>query len=207
MNGRRVVKWTLSILLVVAVVGFLLFLYLMPPFTLVSPHTLSQPETDAALKLDSITDQKARALAERGKYIVMTTGCVGCHAPPGPTGPDFSRYMGGGMKGAFKGHGTFVSANLTSDKQYGLGRRTDEDVLRVLRSGVSADGGRQLWYRDMPWAWFANWSEEDRRAVLTYLRQIPAVAHKIPAPTDAAAVTYDPSSTEETSAVDAGTTP
>jgi hypothetical protein len=115
--------------------------------------------------------------------------------------------MGGGLKTAVKGHGTFVSANITSDKQYGLGRRTDEDVLRVLRSGVSADDGRQLWYRDMPWAWFANWTEEDRRAVLTYLRQVPAVSHKIPAPTDAAAVTYDPAAIEEGSAVDAGSTP
>ena len=207
MNVRRILRWTAVVVLVLAVVGFLAFLYLIPPFDLVSPQTLSQPETDAALKLDSISDPKTRALAERGKYIVMTVGCVGCHAPPGPTGPDFARYMGGGLKTAYKGHGTFVSANLTSDKQYGLGRRTDEDVLRVLRSGVSADGGRQLWYRDMPWAWFSNWTEEDRRAVLTYLRQVPAVAHKIPAPTDAASVTYDPASIEEGSAVDAGTTP
>jgi len=207
MNVRRVVKWVVIIVLVIAVAGFVAFLYLIPPFDLVSPQALTQPETDAALKLDNITDPKTRALAERGKYIVMVTGCVDCHAPPGPAGPDFARYMGGGLKTAVKGHGTFVSANLTSDKQYGLGRRTDEDVLRVLRNGVSADGGRQLYYRDMPWAWFANWTEEDRRAVLTYLRQVPAVAHKIPAPTDAAAVTYDPASIEEGSAVDAGTTP
>jgi cytochrome c553 len=207
MNVRRIVKWAVIVVLVIAVVCFLAFLYLIPPFDLVSPETLAQPETDAALKLDSITDPKTRALAERGKYIVMVTGCVDCHAPPGPNGPDFSRYMGGGLKTAVKGHGTFVSANITSDKQYGLGRRTDEDVLRVLRSGVSADDGRQLWYRDMPWAWFANWTEEDRRAVLTYLRQVPAVSHKIPAPTDAAAVTYDPAAIEEGSAVDAGSTP
>src|SRR5438093_4928881 len=115
--------------------------------------------------------------------------------------------MAGGLKAASKGHGTFVSANLTSDRQYGLGRRTDEDVLRVLRSGVSADGGRQLWYRDMPWAWFANWTEEDRVAVLTYLRQVAPIAHKIPPPSDAASVTYDPAAIEEGSAVDAGTTP
>jgi len=207
MNVRRILKWAVIVVLVIAVVGFLAFLYLIPPFDLVSPETLAQPETDAALKLDSITDPKTRALAERGKYIVMVTGCIDCHAPPGPNGPDFSRYMGGGLKTAVKGHGTFVSANITSDKQYGLGRRTDEDVLRVLRSGVSADDGRQLWYRDMPWAWFANWTEEDRRAVLTYLRQVPAVSHKIPAPTDAAAVTYDPAAIEEGSAVDAGSTP
>jgi len=172
MNVRRIVKWTIGVLLAVGVVGFLAFLYLIPPFALMAPEAFSGPEAAAAnaVKLDAITDPKTRALAERGKYIVVTMGCVDCHAPPGPTGPDFARYMGGGLKAAYKGHGTFVSANLTSDRQYGLGRRTDEDVLRVLRSGVSADGGRQLWYRDMPWAWFSNWTEEDRVAVLTYLR-------------------------------------
>jgi hypothetical protein len=205
MNARRVTKWTIGVLLLLAGVGFLAFLYLIPPFTIASPETFSGPETTAALKLDAISDPKTRALAERGKYIVMTTGCVGCHAPPGPTGPDFSRYMAGGLKGSYKGHGMFVSANLTSDPQYGLGRRSDEDVLRSLRSGVLADG-RQLWYRDMPWAWFANWTEEDRRVVLTYLRQIPAIAHKIPPPAEPS-VTYDPAAIEESSAVDAGTTP
>ena len=209
MNVRRVVKWTIGVLLVIGVVGFLVFLYLIPPFTLMAPEAFSGPEAAAAnaVNLDAITDPKTRALAERGKYIVVTMGCVDCHAPPGPTGPDFARYMAGGLKAAYKGHGTFISANLTSDRQYGLGRRTDEDVLRVLRSGVSADGGRQLWFRDMPWAWFSNWTEEDRRAVLVYLRQIPALAHKIPAPSAEASMTYDAEASEEGSAVDAGTNP
>jgi len=206
-NVRRVATWTIGVLLVLAVAGFLAFLYLIPPFDLVSPESLIAPETAAPPSLASMTDPKTRALAERGKYIVMITGCADCHTPPGPNGPDFSRYMGGGLKTSFKGHGTFVSANITPDRADGLGRRTDEDVLRVLRSGVSADGGRQLWYRDMPWAWFANWTEEDRRAVLVYLRQIAPIAHKIPPPSDAASVTYDPAAIEEGSAVDAGTTP
>ena len=207
MNVRRVVKWTVGVVLVIAVAAFLGFLYLIPPFTLMAPEAFSGPEAAAAnaVKLDAITDPKTRALAERGKYIVVTTGCVDCHAPPGPTGPDFSRYMAGGLRSSYKGHGMFVSANLTTDRNTGLGRRTDEDVLRVLRSGVGADG-RQLWYRAMPWAWFANWTEEDRRAVLTYLRQVPAVAHKIPPPAEPS-VTYDPAAIEEGSAVDAGTAP
>jgi len=72
---------------------------------------------------------------------------------------------------------------------------------------VSADGSRLFWYRAMPWAWFSNWTEEDRVAVLTYLRQIPAIAHKIPPPTAEATMTYDPTAIEEGSTVDAGTTP
>ena len=209
MNVRRVVKWTLGALLVLAVVGFLAFLYLIPPFTLMAPEAFSGPEIAAAnaVKLDAIADPKTRALAERGKYIVVTTGCVDCHAPPSAAGPDFARYMAGGLKNAVRGHGTYVSANLTADRQTGLGRRTDEDVLRALRSGVSADGGRLFWYRDMPWAWFANWTEEDRVAVLTYLRQIPPIAHKIPSPTAEAPMTYDPTALEEGSTVDAGTAP
>jgi hypothetical protein len=207
MNARRVLKWTLAIVVVVAIAGFLAFLYLIPPFELASPQSFISPETAAALKLDAITDEKTRLLAERGKYIVMTTGCIGCHAPPGPTGPDLSRYMAGGLKTAFKGHGTYVTANLTSDMQTGLARRTDDDVLRTLRSGVSGDGGRMIWYRDMPWAHFSNWTEEDRRAVLVYLRQIPAVAHRIPAPAGEADVSFDPEAIEQGSAMDWGTTP
>ena len=115
MNVRRVATWTIGVLLVLAMAGFLAFLYLIPPFDLVSPESLIAPETAAPPSLASITDPKTRALAERGKYIVMITGCVDCHAPPGPNGPDFSRYMGGGLKTSFKGHGTFVSGLIAGN--------------------------------------------------------------------------------------------
>ena len=32
----------------------------------------------------------------------------------------------------------------------------------------------------IPWPVFSNWSHEDRYAVLTFLRHIPALPHKIP---------------------------
>src|SRR6185295_2691588 len=77
MNVRRVAKWTVGVLLVIAVAAFLAFLYLIPPFTLMAPEEFSGPEAAAAnvVKLDAITDSKTRALAERGKYLVVTTGC------------------------------------------------------------------------------------------------------------------------------------
>jgi hypothetical protein len=59
----------------------------------------------------------------------------------------------------------------------------------------------------MPWAWLSNWTEEDRVAVLTYLRQVPAVSHKIPSPATEGPMTYDSAAIEEASAVNAGTTP
>jgi hypothetical protein len=35
----------------------------------------------------------------------------------------------------------------------------------------------------MPFANFSNWTEEDRHAVLVYLRHLKPVRHKIPDPT------------------------
>src|SRR5262249_61278535 len=102
--------------LVLAVVGFLAFLYFIPPFTLMAPEAFSGPEIAAAnvVKLDAITDPKTRALAERGKYIVVATGCVDCHAPPSAAGPDFPRSMAGGLKNPLKRHGPLRSRYLTA---------------------------------------------------------------------------------------------
>ena len=207
MNLKKIAKWSAAVVLVLAVVGFLAFLYFIPPFTLSPPEAFIDPERAAAPSLDHITDPKTRAIAERGKYIVTVTGCVGCHVAPGPAGPIWELYLAGGAKATFKGHGTFISANLTPDPKTGLARRSDDEVKLVLRSGVSADGGRHIWYRDMPWAWFSNWTEEDRHAVVVYLRSIKAVPHQIPTPPLADPTFVDLSAVEQAAGGDWGTTP
>ena len=55
-------------------------------------------------------------------------------------------------------------------------------MKRVLRSGVFADG-HVVPYTAMPWAGFSNWTEEDRHAVVVYLRHLPPVKHQTPEPT------------------------
>lgn len=112
----------------------------------------------------------------------MTTGCIGCHASNGPRGPDLSKYLagGGGMK-AQKATGALVSRNLTPDPDTGLARRTDDEMKRVLRSGTFPDG-HVAPHTAMPWANFFNWTEEDRHAVVVYLRSLPPVRHQIPEP-------------------------
>jgi len=77
--------------------------------------------------------------------------------------------------------GTYVSRNLTSDTETGLARRSDDEVKRVLRSGTFPDGHVST-DSVMPWPKFSNWSEEDRHAVVVYLRHIKPVRHQIPEP-------------------------
>ena len=176
---KKVLKWIGIILGTLAVAAFLGFLYFIPPFMLVPPEGFSDPVALAGPSLDDIADPVERAIAERGRYIVMVHDCAGCHTSVGDEGPNWNKHLAGGFKAVYRGYGTFVSRNLTPDKETGLGRRTDEQVMRVLRSGLLPEG-RVAHYRDMPWGDFSNWTEEDRHAVLVYLRHLKPVFHRIP---------------------------
>jgi hypothetical protein len=137
---RRVLKWALVLVAVVAVCGFGAFLYFIPPFFTTPPEEFGKALASAAPDVNRITDPAERAIASRGRYLVMTVGCIGCHATNGSQGPDLTRYLAGGALKIHTPQGTFVSRNLTPDPETGIGRRTDDELKRVLRSGTFADG-------------------------------------------------------------------
>ncbi len=185
---KRFIKWALIIVLLVAVCAFGAFLYFIPPFFLTPPEQFGQALADAAPGVADIADPAERAIAARGRYIVMTTGCIGCHATNGSQGPDLTKYLAGGALKIQTPHGTYVSRNLTPDQETGLARRTDDEVKRVLRSGTFPDG-HVAPGTAMPWPMFSQWSEEDRHAVVVYLRHLKPIAHRIPDPVSGNAVT------------------
>jgi len=178
---KKILKWVGLAVLVIAAGGLLAFLYYIPPFFTTTPEEFSATMKTAAPPASDIADPLQRAMAERGREIVVRTGCIGCHAVNGPNGPDYTKYLGGGGIRIHTPTGTFVSRNLTPDPETGLARRTDEEVKRVLRSGTFPDG-HVVSYTTMPWGNFSNWTEEDRHAVVVYLRNLPAVKHRIPDP-------------------------
>ena len=178
---KKFLKWAAITVVVLAVVGFLAFLYNIPPLFLIAPETFAEDMRKAPPSVDGIADPAARAIADRGRTVVMNIGCIGCHANNGAQGPDLTQYMAGGGTKIASSHGTYVSRNLTPDPETGLGRRTDDEVKRVLRSGTFPDG-HVVPYTTMPWGGFSQLTDEDRHAVVVYLRSLPAVKHKIPDP-------------------------
>jgi len=120
------------------------------------------------------------AIIARGRYLVNGPAyCSACHGQIDPaTGApvlEIEPWLVGGL--AF--HlpiGTIYARNLTPDEATGIGRYTDPEVARVLRSGVSPSGRVTL-----PFMPFADLSDEDLTAIVSYLRSRPPIEHAVPA--------------------------
>ena len=108
--------------------------------------------------------------------------CGLCHTQINATGiyrgDDF--YLAGGMRVDAYQHGTFVSRNLTSDVETGLGAWPTEQIVAAIRDGQRPD--RRLTPIDMPWPWLHALTDEDATAIATYLKTLPPVRNTIPAP-------------------------
>ena len=122
------------------------------------------------------------AAVARGKYLVTIGGCQDCHTPGHFLGkPDMARVLGGSEVGFdMPGLGTFYGPNLTPDKETGLGKWTDAQVVTALRTGVRPDG--RVLAPIMPWRALGVLSDQDAGAVVAYLRSLPPVANKVPGP-------------------------
>ena len=114
---------------------------------------------------------------QRGSYLVnQVMLCPACHTSRAngniliePERTD--AYLGGGNIYADKGLGTLWIPNLTPDPDTGLGRWTDDEIMRAIRDGVSADG--HFLIPLMPFFSFQHVSDEDARSIVAYLRSIP----------------------------------
>lgn len=118
----------------------------------------------------------------RGKYLVTISGCSDCHTPGYFLGkPDMNRFLGGSDVGfEIPGMGVFVAANLTPDKETGLGNWTTGQIVTALQTGVRPDGRKLA--PAMPYRDFAHLTKEDVTAVAEYLKSIKPVKHAVPGP-------------------------
>lgn len=119
---------------------------------------------------------------EWGKHMVSSLGCAFCHSPIREDGSIVEEMrLAGGERWDLYPFGEFVTYNLTSDKETGLGGWTDDQIKTFLRTGTRRDGTRMLPF-PMPWPAYATLSDDDLNAIVAYLRTVPPVYNKIPLP-------------------------
>ncbi len=149
--------------------------------------------------------------AERGKYLVNTLGgCNDCHSPKvmtamGPV-PDTTRLLSGspgpitstdfdpkivaqgqwivsrGDLTAWIGPwGISYTANLTPDKETGLGNWTVDRFIKALRTGKHLGEGRPI-LPPMPWQGIGQTNDRDLKDIFAYLQSLKPINNKVTDP-------------------------
>ena len=131
-----------------------------------------------SLVLFGVQSRSETAL-ERGRYLVDTiASCGNCHTPKGPNGPLPGKKLAGGDVIKHQDF-TAVVPNITPDQETGIGKWTDDEIFLAIREGKRPDG--TLIGPAMPSRSYRNLGDEDVRAIVAYLRAVPAVHNPITA--------------------------
>jgi hypothetical protein len=165
----------------------------------------------SAARSQDVKPAHASKRVERGRYLVSSMGCDDCHSPKNmtPMGPvpDSTKTLSGhpvettmpdvpkGVVGP-QGWGALASndftawagpwgisftANLTPDKETGLGSWTEKMFLKTIRTGKHMGEGRAL-LPPMPWFAFRNLTDNDLKSIFAYLQSLPPIHNPVPDP-------------------------
>ncbi len=151
-------------------------------------------ETDAVTLLEApVPDAIGQSAGLRdkvnhGRYLVELLGCGACHTDGALIGaPDPDRGLAGSSTGIAYANplgddrpGVVFPANITPDIETGVGDLSDAQIGAAIRAGRTRHG------RDgsvvMPWPGYARLTDEDLGAIVSYLRSIEPVKHRVPQP-------------------------
>ncbi|MES2606144.1 MAG: cytochrome c [Pseudomonadota bacterium] len=118
--------------------------------------------TESTFATDSAAQAQAAGISH-GEYVARLGNCVACHSTPD------GAPLAGGLKMAVPMLGNIYATNITPDPTNGIGQYSFEEFDRVMRSGVARDGHRL--YPAMPYPSYAKMSEQDMRALFSFLME------------------------------------
>jgi cytochrome c2 len=118
---------------------------------------------------------------ELGKYLALyQLECYVCHSADfkkmNVAEPEKSLGFFGGGNIMRNSEGTMVTTrNITMDEETGIGKWTEDDFVKALRTGVVPSGPA---LRD-PMRPYIQLTEDEAKAIYTYLRTVPVINHKV----------------------------
>jgi mono/diheme cytochrome c family protein len=130
------------------------------------------------VKGTTILGPQRAATAEYGGYLVNHVATCGhCHTPRGGLRDSYDK------RKAFAGDNTPPKGfpakprNITPDSATGIGRWSEADFVRTLRTGVNPAGDSL--HPMMPWRSYRRMTEDDLKAMYRYLRTVPAIRNAV----------------------------
>jgi mono/diheme cytochrome c family protein len=135
-------------------------------------HPVGSPTPTSFLQQPIADSAPNAAQVRRGRELVIDGDCMSCHLRTG--GQPFA----GGL-GLNTPFGVIYSANITSDRNTGIGDWTNDQFYNAMHKGIGAQG--ENLYPAFPYPWFSGVSRADDDAILAYLKTTPAVSYRAPA--------------------------
>jgi mono/diheme cytochrome c family protein len=152
-----------------------------------SEHDFEEVLPATQFEVQVLTGAYSEPQVAQGKYLVELLACGTCHTDGALVGrPDNQHFFAGSGVGIAysdptreKHPGVVYPANITPDPTTGIGRWTDAEVVKLMRTGVDNHGQQHL--SVMPWPAYRKLTTEDALAITAFLRSLPAVRHQVPA--------------------------
>jgi mono/diheme cytochrome c family protein len=121
--------------------------------------------------------------AAYGKYLVTIASCTDCHTQAKEGKPLPGMFLAGGMEFNLS-MGTVRSANITPDKETGIGNWTKEEFVARFKtfdsdSAKNIPVGSHDYNTVMPWTFFSGMTEEDLGDIFEYLKTIKPVSNSV----------------------------
>jgi mono/diheme cytochrome c family protein len=171
-------------------------------FILGCQKIVDAPKEPLSMKPAALTHDQMIA---KGAYLVRVAGCNDCHSPksnPATAEVDRTRVLAGrppnteapaqtkpgeisasaDLTAWWGPWGNSYAANLTPDRETGLGSRyTETTFVQTMRTGKKPEGEPLL--PPMPWTSYAGMTDDDLKAIYAYLMSLPPVKNYVRAAT------------------------
>jgi mono/diheme cytochrome c family protein len=109
-----------------------------------------------------------------GEYLAGPVGhCIACHTPRMKGGHDYKRQFGAGGSDFHGPIGTTFAANITPDKETGIGNWSDRQIKAAISTGYRASGEKMN--PPMPYPYYKKIRAEDLDAIVAYLRTLKPI--------------------------------
>jgi hypothetical protein len=123
----------------------------------------------------------------KGEYYATIMHCVMCHTPMTDKGPDMANAFAGGFEMhtppemEMMGTGTLVTPNITSHPDNGIGKWSEADIIKAVKTAQRPDGrpifGPMMYYVPL----WSQMTDEDSMALAKFIKSIPPNANKVKA--------------------------
>jgi mono/diheme cytochrome c family protein len=113
----------------------------------------------------------------RGEHLVRLASCSDCHTPQDSQGQYMNnlKFAGGSLLDSPVEKKKVAALNITTDPT-GIPYYGEATFVKVIRTGQI--GARKL-DPVMPWGFYRNMTDDDLKAVFSYIHTLPPVAHAV----------------------------